>query len=281
MFTNQQAWLFVPDGSDPITALARTTHLAIGAHPDDNEIMAMHGILACFQQPNHWFCGAVLTNGGSAPRSGSYANMADEDLGTIRNQELRDTALIGEYTAQVMLGYSSETLRNPANDALITDLVNLLNATRPEIVYTHNIADRHPTHVSAAICVIRALRLIPPFQQPQKVYGCEVWRNLDWLPDNLKVRLEQSGQIGLQKKLLQAFKSQNESGKHYDVAALGRWTSNATFDASHAIEQATHLSYAMDLTQLMAEPELNITEFIDRQLDAFAREIHQMIDSVI
>ena len=281
MFKNSSAWLFVPDGSDPKPALERTTHLAIGAHPDDNEIMAMHGIMTCFQQTKHWFCGAIITDGRSAPRSGPYANLTDDDMGVLRSQELRDAARIGEYAAQVMLGYSSEMLTNPANDALITDLLALLNATQPEIVYTHNLADRHPSHVATAIRVITALRLFPLSKQPQKVYGCEVWGDLDWLPDHLKVRLDQSGQIGLQKKLLQAFKSQNGSGKRYDIAAQGRWTSHATFDASHAIEQEKHLSYAMDLTQLMAEPELDIAEFIDRHLDAFAGEIHQMIDSVI
>ena len=33
---------FVPDGAPLPAALARTTHLGIGAHPDDLEIMACH-----------------------------------------------------------------------------------------------------------------------------------------------------------------------------------------------------------------------------------------------
>ena len=42
---NQHADVFVPDGSDPDAALARTTHLCVSAHQDDIEIMAYHGIV--------------------------------------------------------------------------------------------------------------------------------------------------------------------------------------------------------------------------------------------
>ena len=48
---------FVPDGAPLSTALARTTHLGIGAHPDDLEIMACHGILECYRNNDRWFTG--------------------------------------------------------------------------------------------------------------------------------------------------------------------------------------------------------------------------------
>ena len=40
--------LFIPDDSSPEEALRRITHLGIGAHQDDLEFMAFHGILECF-----------------------------------------------------------------------------------------------------------------------------------------------------------------------------------------------------------------------------------------
>jgi hypothetical protein len=49
------AEVFVPDGAPPAAALARTTHLAIAAHADDVEMMALHGILACFGRPDRHF----------------------------------------------------------------------------------------------------------------------------------------------------------------------------------------------------------------------------------
>ena len=54
-FRQPNASVFVPDGLAPDAALARTTHLGIGAHQDDLEFMALHGILACFQRSDRWF----------------------------------------------------------------------------------------------------------------------------------------------------------------------------------------------------------------------------------
>ena len=41
--------IFIPDGKPAEEALARITHLGIGAHQDDLEFMAFHGILQCHQ----------------------------------------------------------------------------------------------------------------------------------------------------------------------------------------------------------------------------------------
>ncbi|MCP4225739.1 MAG: hypothetical protein GY773_20585, partial [Actinomycetia bacterium] len=48
------AQVFVPDGLDEAGAIARATHMAIGAHQDDIPIMAHHGILECFGQSDRW-----------------------------------------------------------------------------------------------------------------------------------------------------------------------------------------------------------------------------------
>ena len=40
-------------------ALANVTHMAIVAHPDDIEVMAMEGVLECFDDPAKGFMGAV------------------------------------------------------------------------------------------------------------------------------------------------------------------------------------------------------------------------------
>ena len=53
---NPTAEIFIPDGLDIAPALDRISHLGIGAHQDDLEFMAFHGILACYQNKNEWFC---------------------------------------------------------------------------------------------------------------------------------------------------------------------------------------------------------------------------------
>ena len=42
---NPDADVYVPDGSTVAEALTKTTHVAVGAHQDDIEFMALHGIL--------------------------------------------------------------------------------------------------------------------------------------------------------------------------------------------------------------------------------------------
>ena len=45
---NTGSEIFVPDNKPVDEAISRTTHMAIGAHQDDLEIMAYDGILKCF-----------------------------------------------------------------------------------------------------------------------------------------------------------------------------------------------------------------------------------------
>jgi len=39
-FKNKDAELYIPDGTEPLHAVKRTTHMCIAAHQDDIEIMA-------------------------------------------------------------------------------------------------------------------------------------------------------------------------------------------------------------------------------------------------
>jgi hypothetical protein len=86
-FHISSAQVFVPDGLPVEQALARTTHIGIGAHQDDLEIMATHGILACYRQPDKWFTGIVVTNGRGSPRAGLYANYTDDEMQSVRVEE--------------------------------------------------------------------------------------------------------------------------------------------------------------------------------------------------
>ncbi len=63
--------VFVPDGAPWPEALARTTHLCVGAHQDDQEFMAYHGIAACFGRTDRWFTGVCLTDGSGSSAHGA------------------------------------------------------------------------------------------------------------------------------------------------------------------------------------------------------------------
>jgi LmbE family N-acetylglucosaminyl deacetylase len=267
------AEIFVPDGLPAEEALARTTHMAIGAHQDDLEIMAFDGILACFHQPSRWFTGVVVTNGSGSPRDDVYKDYDDERMRSIRRVEQRKAAVVGEYAAQVLLDYPSSAVKDGANKAPVDDLAALLRATRPQILYTHNLADKHDTHVGVTLRVIEAIRGLHREERPERVYGCEVWRDLDWMTDVDKVAFDVSQRENLQAALLGVFDSQICGGKRYDLATMGRRRANATYYASHSTDIATGMVFAMDLTPLIHDPGLSIQAYVQAIIDRFSQDV--------
>jgi len=276
-FNLDTAEVFVPDGLHAEEALARTTHLAVGAHQDDLEIMAYDGILKCFQREDRWFCGVVMTDGSGSPRDDLYEDYTDEAMRAIRREEQKKAALVGEYGAQVLLDYSSSAVKDGANEAPVEDLMAVLRAARPEVVYTHNLADKHETHVGAALRVIEALRGLPAAERPGRLYGCEVWRSLDWMVDADKVAFDVSAHENLQAALLGVFDSQICGGKRYDLATMGRRRANATYYATHGVDVATGMIFAMDLTPLIENLDREIADYVQEFAARFVQDVTQRL----
>ena len=277
MKLNERAVVYIPDGAEEKKALSRTTHLAISAHQDDIEFMAYSPIAECFGKKDQWFCGVVTTDGAGSPRSGIYANFTDEDMKKIRIAEQKKAAFVGEYSAQILLGYSSAEVKKKQNESVVSDYLSIFRAARPKYVYTHNLADKHDTHVATALKVIEALRLLEKDEKPEKVYGCEVWRDLDWVGDEEKVYLDCGAHPNLSRCLSSVFDSQITGGKRYDLAAEGRRLANATFSASHACDTYAGLNYAMDLTPLMADPSIDIGEYVAGFIQRFEKSVRETI----
>lgn len=274
---NPEAELFIPDGAPEEEALARTTHLGIGAHQDDLEIMAVDGILQCYQQPDKWFSGVVMTNGRGSARSGPYTHYTDDEMRDVRLLEQRKAAFVGDFAAQFLLDYASSQVKDPANKTAIEDLINILKAARPKIVYTHNLADKHDTHMGVTLKTIAAIRALPADERPEKLYGCEVWRDLDWTLDEDKVAFDVSERENLQMALVGLFDSQVAGGKRYDLATMGRRRANATYFASHSTDEAAGLAFALDLTPLINNPEMDISQFIMDFINRFAEDVKNRI----
>src|SRR5512139_1199923 len=135
------AEIFIPDGLPIESAMARTTHLCFAAHQDDIEIMAANPIIECFQQKDKWFTGVVVTDGRGSPRDGLYGQYNDEDMRLVRFKEQHKAAFVGEYAAQIMLDIPSKVIKASARREPVEDILTLLRATKPQIVYTHNLAD--------------------------------------------------------------------------------------------------------------------------------------------
>jgi LmbE family N-acetylglucosaminyl deacetylase len=272
-FKLDSAEIFIPDGLPPGEALSRTTHLGIGAHQDDLEIMALAGILECFQREDKWFCGVVVTNGSGSPREDLYKDYTDDEMRLVRRKEQKKAAVVGEYSAQVLLDYPSSAVKGADKNVVIGDLVQVLQAAKPEVVYTHNLADKHDTHVGVTLRVIEAIRNLDGEDRPKKVYGCEVWRDLDWIVDQDKVTFDVSAHENLQAALLGVFDSQISGGKRYDLATMGRRRANATYFESHGADIVTGMIYAMDLTPLIEDPYLDFQEFIKGFVERTSKDI--------
>jgi LmbE family N-acetylglucosaminyl deacetylase len=277
IFNLDTAELFVPDGLPAGEALARTTHLCFAAHQDDIEIMAAAPILQCFQQQELWFTGVVVTDGRGSPRDDLYRDYTDEDMRVVRFKEQKKAAVIGEYAAQILLDYPSKAVKAGSYKQTIEDIVKILKATRPQFVYTHNLADKHDTHVGVALKVIEAVRHLPQAEQPQQLYGCEVWRDLDWMIDADKVPFDCSAHENLQMALVGVFDSQICGGKRYDLATMGRRKAHATYYASHGTDTTTGLTYGMDLTPLMRNPGLDPGDYVQGYLRHFAQDVAERI----
>lgn len=272
--TQTTADWFIPDNVAQAEALARCSHLGIGAHQDDLEFMAYHGISLCFEDEGAWFGGVICTDGGGSARAGAFADKTDDEMKTIRAEEQRDAARIGAYSFVAQLGLPSATVKDPAARAGLVDaLEDILLKSQPEVLYTHNPADSHATHVALFLAVVDAVRRLPPYSRPKKVYGCEVWRDLDWLLPEDKVALDVSGHPDLAERLNACFQSQIVGGKDYGKAVIGRRRANATFFDSHTVDMVDQLWYAMDLTPLAEDEGLSVKEFVESKLDRFRESV--------
>ncbi len=276
-FFKPDASVFIPDGTDAEGAFRRVTHLGIGAHQDDVEIMAFHGVQKCFISADLWFGAVVCTNGAGSPRAGEYASFSDEEMAALRRREQEKAAILGNYGALVQLNYASAETKDVGTGRLRADLVKVLRAMRPEVVYTHNPADKHDTHVAVAFTALAALRELEPDERPATVYGCEVWRGLDWMDDEDKVPLDVSRRESLSNGLIGVYDSQVEGGKRYDLATAGRRRANASYFQSHATDEAEQIWFAMDLTPLVRDDRLDPGRFVLGHIDKFRASVDSKI----
>lgn len=265
--------IFIPGDFSFLQVASTLTHLGIGAHQDDLEMMALPGILECYRHSTKNFGGIVCTNGSGSPRKGRYRDYDDKAMIACRREEQQGAALLGDYSLLISLNYPSSSLKQ--NSSLAEVLYEQLLAMHPSIIYTHHPLDKHPTHRAVFYAVIEALRRLPRQQRPHQLLGSEVWRGLDWVTDEDKIALDVSAHPELSQKLLSVFDSQIAGGKRYDLAAEGRRRANATFATPHTTDQAALVSYAIDLTPLVYDTELDVMEYALGFVDRFRKQVEQ------
>jgi LmbE family N-acetylglucosaminyl deacetylase len=266
--------VFVPDGVPLERALARTTDLGIGAHPDDLELMCIVPIGECAASPERWFTGVTCADGAGSARGGRFATLSDDDMVGIRRYEQRRAAELGSYSAVLQLGHPSPELRSREGFGhLIDELVTVLEAANPLNVYTHNLTDKHTTHVAVAAATVHAVRRLSLEKRPSRLVGIEAWRDLDWLHDGEKLRLDASPYADLADQLIAVHESQLEGAKRYDVAARGRRQANATLHAIRDRDVSDQVVVAMDLTPLARNEDLDPLEYVRAAIRRFEDDV--------
>ena len=133
-FGKDTAEFYVPDGKSIEEALTRTTHMGIGAHPDDLEIMAYHGILECYMKKEKRFLGVIISDGAGSPRDNLYSSYTDEEMRRVRRAEQKKAAVLGEYSGIVLLDYPSSVVKDSKDLAVKEDLKKIIVAAKPSYI---------------------------------------------------------------------------------------------------------------------------------------------------
>ncbi|MDR0426344.1 MAG: PIG-L family deacetylase [Clostridiales bacterium] len=275
MKLNERAEVYYPQG--PVEQLDA---LCFAAHQDDIEFMAYGGIFDCYKNGKK-FGGVVTTDGAGSPRDGKFARYTDDEMKAVRREEQLAASRIGGYGVQILLNYPSAAVKSFADKRPTADFAEALKAYRPAVVYTHNLADKHDTHVGVAVKAIEAIRTLKKPDRPKKLIGCEVWRGLDWICDDEKLIMDVTGGRELGLELMGVFESQIAGGKRYDRATDGRRFANATYLASHGVDTAEQVAYGMDLTPLIEDDALDILGYIKGFIDRFWGEVEKRLGRVL
>jgi LmbE family N-acetylglucosaminyl deacetylase len=276
----KQVEFYIPDQTNLEVATKRTTHLSIVAHHDDIEIGTLHGVLECFKKEDKHFFGVVVTDGRGSARGGKYKNYTDEEMMKVRIVEQKKAAFIGEYSGLALLNFSSKECKDPKNLDVVAEIKKIILDTNPEVIYTHNLADKHDTHIGVVTKVIKAIRELPKQLRPKVLLGVEVWRDLDWMVDQAKVILDVGSSPNLAQSLIEVHDSQIDGSKRYDLAIMGRRVANATFTQSHQVDQFTHTTIAMDLTPLTVDDSIQVIDFVVDHIRRFENDVIERIGKI-
>jgi LmbE family N-acetylglucosaminyl deacetylase len=272
------ASVYVPDGAEVAAALARTTHLVVGAHADDVEFMAWAPILDCRTSAEAWLTAVVVGDGRGSPRSGPYADVDDETMRRKRLDEQYAAARLGGYSAVICLDFASSLIRSPQEPTLRAQLAAVLRACCATEIYTHSPTDRHDTHVGVCLALVDALRTVEASGKPQRLLGCEVWGSLDWLTDDDKWVVDVSRGLDDMAPLMGVYASQIAGGKRYDMATTGRKRANATYLRSHQVDTAQACEYFVDMSELLRDESLSVRSLAQQWLRRFAHEIDTRLE---
>lgn len=276
----RDAEMFIPDGATEDEAVKRSEIMAVGAHPDDIEVMSMPGILKALAAGGNRFFGVVATNGVGTYRSFDEINLSYQEMRDVRIAEQKKAASVGRYSGLALLNYESAEVKDACFTNIDRDLKHLFSAVRPSEIYLHNPFDRHDTHVAVCIRSIYALREVKAETgwKPERLYAGECLRGLDWLVHCDRLVLPVDDKDCMSDKILGVYKSQMIGLRRYDQAVKGRRITNATYQEAQAIGSEYELAFAVDLLPLVEDSTLSVADFVRHTIDRFRADILSRLD---
>lgn len=187
--------------------------MAIGAHPDDIELLCGGTLLRCRQRGDAVVM-CVVTDG----RAG-HPTMPEEQL--IRTRRSETQAVADALGAELLwLGIPDEQALDTQENRL--RVVEAIRRARPDIIITHDADDYHPDHRGAAALVFAASFIsslvkikteTAPHSKVTPIFTMDRLAGLDFQPE---VYVDISGVIGGKADLLRRHASQLEWLKHHD-----------------------------------------------------------------
>jgi LmbE family N-acetylglucosaminyl deacetylase len=181
--------------------------LAIGAHPDDTDILC-GGTLALYAQAGHQVWVAIATNGNVGSPT-----LSREEIAAIRHQETLDSCAV--IDAQLIwMDFDDEWLFDDRPTR--SRFIDAYRQARPDIVLAHSTVDYHPDHriagqVAADARIPSAVRLVettlPALEQIPKLYTMDTVGQIESQPD---VFVDISDVIATKTAMLRAHASQKD-----------------------------------------------------------------------
>ena len=261
--------VYVPSKQPLKEVYAKSKHLAIVAHADDIEMLALRPIT----QRSQGFFGIVMGDNKGRPLKPEYKKVSLSKVQNIRESEQEKVARLAKYRGVAFLRLKSKDIKNVRKkEQVVKAIYELIKDMPLKEVYTHSLFDNHPTHVAVAEITIAALKKLPLANRPKAVYGMEVWGSLEWLPDRYKVAFDVSGSVAFIKKLLSFYKSQSYKGHRYDEALLARLKANAMFGKTHNFSTKKALVYGLDLLALLKKGSPSCKKYIEGIIEEFLKE---------
>jgi LmbE family N-acetylglucosaminyl deacetylase len=180
--------------------------LAVGAHPDDLEILCA-GTLAKYAERGDHVTMAISTNG----EVGS-PTLSKKEIARIREAEATaSAAIIGAEL--IWLGYPDEFLYE--NEQTRLRYIDLVREARPDLVITHDPAcDYHPDHTTTGQLLwnIRVMTTVPNIKTPHPpcakipaLYFMDTIAGINFKPEEY---VDITGTIDKKRKMLTAHASQ-------------------------------------------------------------------------